>query len=100
MVSPACLMMVWSVPGSMVCILTSMVLRQSMPDASGVETRAGWRAPLSAAILPSSAHPDALEDSAVPEPARIIPIACPFGPSGTVYVYYIDAPEPALIDVG
>jgi len=41
-----------------------------------------------------------LEDSAVPEPARIIPIACPFGPAGTVFVYYIDAPEPALIDVG
>jgi hydroxyacylglutathione hydrolase len=36
----------------------------------------------------------------VPEPARIIPIACPFGPAGTVYVYYIDAPQPALIDVG
>ena len=36
----------------------------------------------------------------MPEPARIIPIACPFGPAGTVYVYYIDAPEPALIDVG
>jgi glyoxylase-like metal-dependent hydrolase (beta-lactamase superfamily II) len=36
----------------------------------------------------------------VPEPARIIPIACPFGPAGTVFVYYVDAPEPALIDVG
>ena len=36
----------------------------------------------------------------MPEPARIIPIACPFGPAGVVYVYYIDAPEPALIDVG
>lgn len=36
----------------------------------------------------------------MPEPARIIPIACPFGPAGTVFVYYIDAPEPALIDVG
>jgi glyoxylase-like metal-dependent hydrolase (beta-lactamase superfamily II) len=41
-----------------------------------------------------------LEDSAVPEPARIIPIACPFGVGSTVYVYYIDAPQPALIDVG
>jgi glyoxylase-like metal-dependent hydrolase (beta-lactamase superfamily II) len=40
------------------------------------------------------------EDSAVPEPARIIPIACPFGPAGLVFVYYIDAPEPALIDIG
>ncbi|MFN8633164.1 MAG: MBL fold metallo-hydrolase [Chloroflexota bacterium] len=36
----------------------------------------------------------------MPEPARIIPIACPFGPAGVVYVYYIDAPEPALIDIG
>jgi hydroxyacylglutathione hydrolase len=36
----------------------------------------------------------------VPDPARIIPIACPFGPAGTVFVYYVDAPQPALIDVG
>jgi hydroxyacylglutathione hydrolase len=36
----------------------------------------------------------------VPEPPRIIPIPCPFGNGGTVYVYYIDAPQPALIDVG
>ncbi len=36
----------------------------------------------------------------MPEPARIIPIACPFGPAGVVYVYYIDAPEPAIVDVG
>lgn len=34
------------------------------------------------------------------KPARIIPIACPFGAGSTVYVYYIDAPEPALIDIG
>ena len=35
------------------------------------------------------------------EPARVIPIPCPFGPSGMhVYCYYIDAPQPALIDVG
>ena len=36
----------------------------------------------------------------MPEPARIIPIPCPFGPAGIVYVYYIDAPQPGLIDVG
>lgn len=37
----------------------------------------------------------------MPEPARIIPIACPFGSTGgVVYVYYVDAPEPALIDIG
>ena len=36
----------------------------------------------------------------MPEPPRIIPIACPFGTGGTVFVYYIDAPEPALIDMG
>src|SRR5712691_8756311 len=32
---------------------------------------------------------------------RVVPVACPFGPTGgIVYVYYIDAPEPALIDTG
>ncbi|MGE3269484.1 MAG: MBL fold metallo-hydrolase [Chloroflexota bacterium] len=36
----------------------------------------------------------------MPQPPRIIPIPCPFGAGSTVYVYYIDAPEPALIDVG
>ncbi|MCC6178405.1 MAG: MBL fold metallo-hydrolase [Chloroflexi bacterium] len=37
----------------------------------------------------------------MPEPVRIIPIPCPFGPSGSIiYVYYVDAPQPALIDVG
>ena len=37
----------------------------------------------------------------MPEPARIIPIACPFGNTGgVIYVYYVDAPEPALIDIG
>jgi len=41
------------------------------------------------------------EDSAVPEPPRIIPIPCPFGNTGgVIYVYYVDAPEPALIDIG
>jgi hydroxyacylglutathione hydrolase len=36
----------------------------------------------------------------VAKPVRIIPIACPFGAGSVVYVYYIDAPEPALIDIG
>ncbi len=37
----------------------------------------------------------------MPEPARVIPIRCPFGKTGgVVYCYYIDAPRPALIDVG
>jgi hydroxyacylglutathione hydrolase len=37
----------------------------------------------------------------MPEPARIVPIPCPFGKAGMiVYCYYIDAPEPAIIDVG
>jgi hydroxyacylglutathione hydrolase len=36
----------------------------------------------------------------MPEPVRILPIACPFGRGGTVYVYYLDAPQPALIDTG
>ena len=36
----------------------------------------------------------------MPQPPRIIPIPCPFGAGSTIFVYYIDAPEPALIDVG
>lgn len=36
----------------------------------------------------------------MPEPVRIIPIACPYGVGSTVYVYYLDAPQPALIDIG
>ena len=36
----------------------------------------------------------------MPEPARVIPIPCPFGNGGQVYCYYVDAPQPALIDVG
>ncbi len=31
---------------------------------------------------------------------RIVPVPCPFGTGGTVYVYYIDAPQPALVDTG
>jgi hydroxyacylglutathione hydrolase len=32
---------------------------------------------------------------------RVIPIPCPFGQTGgIVYVYYVDAPQPALIDTG
>lgn len=31
---------------------------------------------------------------------RVRPIPCPFGTGGTVYAYYIEAPEPALIDTG
>jgi len=64
----------------------------------GVSSRFAAEAPPDAGTLAPSWP--TLEDSAVPEPARIIPIACPFGPAGTVFVYYIDAPEPALIDVG
>jgi glyoxylase-like metal-dependent hydrolase (beta-lactamase superfamily II) len=37
----------------------------------------------------------------MPSEPRIIPIACPFGPAGgIVFVYYIDAPQPALVDTG
>jgi len=36
----------------------------------------------------------------MPEPPRIVPVACPFGQGSVVYVYYVDAPEPALIDTG
>src|SRR3954470_22961829 len=31
---------------------------------------------------------------------RILPIACPFGKGSVVYVYYVDAPKPALVDTG
>jgi hydroxyacylglutathione hydrolase len=37
----------------------------------------------------------------MPAEPRIIPVPCPFGTAGgTVYVYYIDAPQPALVDTG
>ncbi|MCC7372710.1 MAG: MBL fold metallo-hydrolase [Chloroflexi bacterium] len=36
----------------------------------------------------------------MPTVPRIIPIPCPFGAGSIIYVYYIDAPEPAIIDVG
>ena len=39
--------------------------------------------------------------SAMPSEPRVVPIPCPFGlTGGIVYVYYIDAPEPALVDTG
>ncbi|MHB8619192.1 MAG: MBL fold metallo-hydrolase [Chloroflexota bacterium] len=31
---------------------------------------------------------------------RVLPIPCPFGAGGVIYVYYLDGPEPALIDTG
>jgi glyoxylase-like metal-dependent hydrolase (beta-lactamase superfamily II) len=37
----------------------------------------------------------------MPAEPRIVPVACPFGTTGgVVYVYYIDAPQPALVDTG
>ena len=37
----------------------------------------------------------------MPAEPRIVPVPCPFGPAGgIVYVYYIDAPQPALVDTG
>src|SRR4051794_24220914 len=37
----------------------------------------------------------------MPAEPRIVPVQCPFSSStGTVYVYYIDAPQPALVDTG
>lgn len=36
----------------------------------------------------------------MPTPPRVIPIPCPFGAGSIIYVYYIDAPEPAIVDVG
>ncbi len=31
---------------------------------------------------------------------RVIPIPCTFGKGSTVYVYYLDTPEPAIVDTG
>ena len=37
----------------------------------------------------------------MPTEPRVVRVACPFGQTGgVVYVYYIDAPQPALIDTG
>jgi hydroxyacylglutathione hydrolase len=37
----------------------------------------------------------------MPAEPRIVPVPCQFGPTGgLVYVYYIDAPQPALVDTG
>jgi glyoxylase-like metal-dependent hydrolase (beta-lactamase superfamily II) len=37
----------------------------------------------------------------MPAEPRIVPVPCPFGPTGgVVYVYSIDAPQPALVDTG
>ena len=36
----------------------------------------------------------------MPTPPRVIPIPCPFGAGSIIFCYYIDAPEPAIIDVG
>ncbi|MDQ3811004.1 MAG: MBL fold metallo-hydrolase [Chloroflexota bacterium] len=37
----------------------------------------------------------------MPAEPRIVPVPCSFGPAGgIVYVYYIDAPQPALVDTG
>src|SRR5919199_4942884 len=37
----------------------------------------------------------------MPTEPRVVPVPCPFGQTGgVVYVYYIDAPRPALVDTG
>jgi hydroxyacylglutathione hydrolase len=37
----------------------------------------------------------------MPAEPRIVPVPCQFGTAGgTVYVYYVDAPQPALVDTG
>jgi glyoxylase-like metal-dependent hydrolase (beta-lactamase superfamily II) len=37
----------------------------------------------------------------MPTEPRVVPIPCPFGQTGgIIYVYYIDAPQPALVDTG
>src|ERR687884_1559173 len=37
----------------------------------------------------------------MPTQPRVVAVPCPFGQTGgLVYVYYIDAPQPALVDTG
>jgi hydroxyacylglutathione hydrolase len=36
----------------------------------------------------------------MPEPVRVIPIPCPFRDIATVWIYYLDTPEPAIVDTG
>src|ERR687896_2414985 len=36
----------------------------------------------------------------MPAEPRIVPVPCHFGQGATVYAYYIDAPQPALVDTG
>ena len=37
----------------------------------------------------------------MPSQPRVVPVPCQFGPTGgLVFVYYIDAPQPALVDTG
>jgi hydroxyacylglutathione hydrolase len=37
----------------------------------------------------------------MPPQPRVVAVPCPFGPTGgLVFVYYIDAPQPALVDTG
>lgn len=37
----------------------------------------------------------------MPTEPRVVPVPCPFGQTGgLVYAYYIDAPQPALVDTG
>jgi glyoxylase-like metal-dependent hydrolase (beta-lactamase superfamily II) len=37
----------------------------------------------------------------MPTEPRVVPVPCPYGQAGgVVYVYYIDAPQPALVDTG
>lgn len=39
--------------------------------------------------------------SHMPSQPRVVPVPCSFGPTGgIVFVYYIDAPQPALVDTG
>jgi hydroxyacylglutathione hydrolase len=42
----------------------------------------------------------AVGPAAAPELPHVYRIPCPFGDGGVVHVYYIDAPEPALVDAG
>src|SRR5581483_3144060 len=79
------------------------------PTRTARRARPTWRCrrPARRGACPEAAPPRALAGGGggrytcrMPEPPRIVPVACPFGQGSVVYVYYVDAPEPALIDTG
>src|SRR5438270_8915768 len=76
--------------------------RSLMSRAVSRRNRSTWR--MYQVLTRSAMSPDMdryVNVPAMPTEPRVVPVACPFGlTGGIVYVYYIDAPEPALVDTG